>query len=160
MLGNRDSEIAALIEEQKEDYYLMNGNNKYQASKFAVGLRRKLMSEHLGIDIYDSILDDPVNNELHKFMNSRARNNTVIYHDIFGCFPDDSYTNFQILKNAQKIKKEENPEIILNKYMKLKNNIIGHIVEFPFLFLKEEKLEIITNYFSFQSLLLPEKTYI
>ena len=158
MLGNRDSEIAALIEEQKEDYYLMDGNNKYQASKFAVGLRRKIMAEHLGIDIYDSILDDPVSNELYNFMNSRARNNTKIYHDIFGCYPDDFYTNYQILKDAQKIKKEENLDIVLNNYMKSKNNIKGHIVEYPLLFLKDEKIGAVSQFFSFENF-LPENIY-
>ena len=35
---------------------------------------------------------------------------------------------------------KQNPEIFLQNYLKLKDNIIGHIVEFPLLFLKEEDL--------------------
>ena len=158
MIGDRDSEFGVVIEEEKEDYYLMDGNNDYQAAKFAVGLRKRLMAEHLGINIDDSILDDPVNKKLFKFMNSRAKNNTKIYRDIFGCYPDDSYNNFESIRNAQKIKDEEWDDVLLNKYMRKKNEIVGHIVEYPLYFLKDEKLGKVKNDFSFQDL-LPENTY-
>ena len=38
------------------------------------------------------------------------------------------------------MKKKEKAEDLLDKYNKLKNNIVGHIVEFPLFFLKEESL--------------------
>ena len=158
LLGNRDSEFAVLIEEEKEDYFLMNGNNDYRAAKFAVGLRKKLMAEHLGINIEDSILDDPVDNKLFKFMIYRAKANTKIYHDLFGCIPDDSYNNFESIINSKKIKDEESNDVLLNKYMNLKNKIVGYIVEYPLYFLKDEKLGKVKNNFSFQEL-LPENTY-
>ena len=136
----------------------MNGNNDYQAAKFAVGLRKKLMAEHLGVNIDDSILDDPVDNKLFKFMISRAKTNTKIYHDLFGCIPDDSYTTIESIINAKKIKDEENSYVLLNKYMNLKNKIVGYIVEYPLYFLKDEKLGKVKNNFSFQEF-LPENTY-
>ena len=147
LLGNRDSEIAVIIEEQKEDYYTMNGDNEYQAAKFAVGLRKHLMAEHLGINIYDSILDDPVSNKLYNFMKSRARDNTKKYFDIFKCYPDNYFTNYKLIKDSEKLKKEENQEIFLNKYMNEKDKIIGHIVEFPLDFLKEETRSKISGFF-------------
>ena len=158
MLGNRDSEFAVIIEEQKEDYFIMNGDNEYQAAKFAVGLRKKLMAEHLGINIYDSILDDPVSNKLYNFMKSRARDNTQKYFDLFKCYPDNYFTNYKLIKEAEKLKKEEDQKIFLNKYNNEKDKIIGHIVEYPFNFLKEESLSRISSFFSMEEI-LPENTF-
>ena len=157
MLGNRDSEVDVLIEEQKEDYFLMNGDNEYKAAKFAVGLRKRLMAEYLGIDIYDDILDDPVSDKLFKYMSNRAKKNTELYHEIFGCYPDDKYTSYQLLKKAKKEKEEELPEELVEKYMKYKDGIVGYITEFPLFFLKDENLGQISS-FSLQDL-LPENTY-
>ena len=158
LLGNRDSEFAVIIEEQKEDYYIMDGNNEYQAAKFAVGLRKKLMAEHLGINIYDSILDDPVSNKLYNFMKSRARDNTQKYFDLFKCYPDNYFTNYEMIKDVEKLKKEENKEIFLNKYMNEKDKIKGHIVEYPLYFLKEESLSKTSGFFSVEEI-LPENVF-
>lgn len=158
LLGNRDSEFGVIIEEEKEDYYIMNGDNEYQAAKFAVGLRKHLMSEHLGISIYDSILDDPVSNKLFDFMKSRARDNTKKYFDLFKCYPDNYFTNYKLIKDTEKLKEEENQEIFLNKYMNEKDKIIGHIVEYPFYFLKEESLSKISGFFSMEEI-LPENAF-
>ena len=139
LLGDRDSEIAILIEEKKEDNFIMNGN-KYQASKTAVELRKKLMAEYLGINMNDPILDDPVNNDLLNYMNSKARNNTEIYRRLFKCIPDDLYTSYKIIKEAKKQKDEyEWDDVLLNKYMREKDKIEGFIVEYSFDFLKNEK---------------------
>ncbi len=147
MLGYKDSELAVIINEKQElknkktgKKFIMNGKSNYNATKFAVELRKALMAEHLGINQNDAILDDPVSNQLYSLFLKRARKNTEIYHDIFSCYPHDSFISYQSLKDAQKIKNLENPEDLLNKYNKLKGEIIGHIVEFPLLFLKEESL--------------------
>jgi phospholipase D1/2 len=145
MLGDRDSEFAVIINEKQElknrktgKKFIMNGNSNYNASNFAVEFRKALMAEHLGINQNDQILDDPVNNQLYSLFLNRARTNTEIYHDIFACYPDDSFVSFQSLKDAQKMRELEKEEDLLNKYNKLKGKIVGHIVEFPLLFLKEE----------------------
>jgi len=162
MLGNRDSEFAVIIKEKKElinringKNFKMNGNN-YSAAHFAVTFRKALMAEHLGITRDDPILDDPLSNQLHEFIINRARVNTRIYHDIFGCYPDDEYTNVELLKKAQKMKEEQKPEIFLSNYMKLKSQIVGHIVEYPLQFLKEEELGI--SFFSVENL-VPEYNF-
>ena len=77
----------------------------------------------LGIDIDDSILDDPVNNKLFEFMISRAKKNTQIYKSIFRCYPDDDYTSFELLSKARKMNDEEWDDVLLNKYMRMKNQI-------------------------------------
>ena len=124
----------------------MNGKSNYNASNFAVEFRKALMAEHLGINQNDPILADPVSNQLYSLFLKRARINTEIYHDLFACYPDDSFVSFQSLKDAQEIRKLEKEEDLLNKYNKLKEKIVGHIVEFHLLFLKEESLE--TSFFS------------
>ena len=140
MIGVRDSEIAVLIEEEKQDYKIMNGESDYKASKLAIMLRKKLMAEHLGIDSNDPILDDPLSIELFTLINSRAKNNSAIYHELFGYYPDDEYTTYNSIKNSKKLRERESPDVLLNKYKKMKDQIVGHIVEFPLKFLKNETL--------------------
>jgi phospholipase D1/2 len=153
MLGDRDSEFAVIINEEQElenkktgMKFIMDGKSNYNASNFAVEFRSALMAEHLGISQNDSILVDPVNDKLFSLFINRAIKNSEIYRDLFACYPDDSFVNFQSIKDAQKVKKSEKTEKLLKKYNKLKRKIVGHIVEFPLLFLKEESLE--TSFFS------------
>ncbi|CAO3590887.1 unnamed protein product [Absidia cylindrospora] len=59
-LGNRDSEIAMLIEDTDIVSSYMDGK-KYNASKFALSLRLQLMKEHLGLlefDDWNKLLSD------------------------------------------------------------------------------------------------------
>ena len=159
MLGDRDSEFGVIIEEEKHGNYKMNGNNNYKAAKYAVELRKKLFAEHLGVDANDPILDDPVNHKLFEFMISRAKNNTLIYHDLFKCYPDDNFINFDLLSKSRDINNEEWSDVLLIKYMIRKKHIVGHIVDFPLNFLKEEKLgKIVYNIYLKD--LFPEKTFI
>ena len=162
MIGTRDSEFAVLIKEKKEIYnqkngknFIMDGNN-YLAANFAVSFRKALMGEHLGISPDDPILEDPVSIKLHNFIMERASINTRIYRSIFGCYPDDTYTNVELLKNAKKKKEAEDPQVFLNNYMKLKDKIVGHIVEYPLFFLKEEELG--KSFFSVENL-VPEYNF-
>ena len=157
MLGDRDSEFGVIIEEEKHGKYKMNGDKNYKAAKNAVELRKKLMAEHLGIDENDTILEDPVDNKLFEFMISRAKNNTQIYHDIFKCYPDDEYTTFNLIPKAGNINDEWN-DVLLNKYMRKKDQIEGHIVEFPLNFLKDDKLGKIVDKKSLKDI-FPEKAF-
>ena len=160
MLGDRDSEFAVIINEKEEieniktgKKYIMDGKSNYNATNFAVELRKKLMAEHLGINPDEPILDDPVSDKLFKFCINRAKNNTKIYHYLFTCYPHDSFINFKILKNTEEIKKYQNMEDLVDEYDEYKTKIIGHIVEFPLLFLKDENLK--TSWMS-KEIVLPE----
>ena len=148
MLGDRDSEIDVMIEEKQEftniksrTQFVMNGKINYKAANFAVELRKELMAEHLGISQNDPILVDPVSDKLFSLFIKRANNNTKIYRYIFRCYPDDSFWSFQSIKDYYKIKNSEKAENLLKKYNKLKDKILGHIVEFPLFFLKDETLK-------------------
>ena len=163
MLGNRDSEFAVLIKEKKQlinqntgRNFIMDGDNNYRASNFAVSFRRALMAEHLGINPNDLVLDDPASNKLFNFITGRARSNTRIYHNLFGCYPDDAYTSVGILQNAKKNKEKEQPLTLFKKYNQIKDEIKGHIVEFPLFFLKDEDLG--KSFFSVENL-VPEYNF-
>ena len=156
MLGNRNSEFAVIIEGKKElknektnKNFIMDGNINYKAASFVVNLRKELMAEHLGLDEQNEILDDPVSEKLFNDMNKRAENNTIIYKDIFGCYPHNDYNKFEKYKNTEQ-------EDILNIYIGLKDKINGHIVEYPFYFLKDENLE--KAFFS-EDNLIPEHNF-
>ena len=163
MLGIRDSEFTVIIKEKKQlinkkcnRNFVMNGDKNYRGTNFATNFRKELMAEHLGINPDDQILDDPVSKELFSLIVSRANSNTGIYHNIFGCYPDDAYTNFDLLKKAKKLQQEEKPEVLLNKYNAMKNQIVGHIVNYPLMFLKDENLGI--SFFSKENL-VPEHNF-
>ena len=158
MLGDRDSEFGVIIEEEKHDKYKMNGNKNYKAAKYAVDLRKKIMAEHLGIDENEPILEDPIDNKLFEFMISRAKNNTQIYHDLFKCYPDDEFTTFNLIPKDEDIYDDEWSDVLLNKYMRKKDQIFGHIVDFPLNFLKDDKLGKIMENKAFKNL-FPEKVF-
>ena len=155
MIGSRDSEFAVLIKERRTENSIMN-NKKFKAAKFASSLRRSLMAEHLGIKPNDKILEDPMSNKLHELIKKTARENTFTYRQIFGCYPDDCYTKFNLILNNNEIKNKAQEEYLKKNYEENKNKIIGHIVEFPLHFLEEEELGI--SFFSKENL-VPERNF-
>ena len=155
MKGSRDSEFAALIKERRTEISVMN-KKQYKASKFATSLRKTLMAEHLGINKKDQILVDPVSDELHELIRTTAHNNTFAYHQIFGCYPDDCYTKFNMIKNNYDLVNKAQEEYLKKIYEENKKKIIGHIVEFPLNFLEEEQLGI--SFFSKENL-VPERNF-
>ena len=155
MKGSRDSEFAVLIKEKKSEISVMN-NKKFKAAKFATSFRKALMAEHLGIKPDDDILVDPMSDNLHKLIIKTAKENTFTYRQIFGCYPDDCYTKFSLIKNNNDIKNKAQEEYLKKNYEENKNKIKGHIVEFPLHFLEEEELGI--SFFSKENL-VPERNF-
>ena len=155
MKGSRDSEFAALIKERRKEISFMNGK-QYKAAKFASSLRKALMAEHLGINVNDQRLIDPLNDELHELIRTTAHNNTFAYHQVFGCYPDDCYTKFNLIKNNYDLQNKAQEEYLKKNYEENKHKIIGHIVEFPLHFLEEEQLGI--SFFSKENL-VPERNF-
>ena len=155
MKGSRDSEFAIIIEEQNKIDSIMDGKN-YMASNYAKSLRKHLMAEHLGKDVNDKILDDPLNEDLWAYIHSQAKVNAAIYSDIFDCFPDNKFKTFADLKKRKIIKTEEDIEELKTKYKQSILGVIGHIVEYPIKFLQNEELDI--DFFSKENL-VPEKNF-
>ena len=155
MKGSRDSEIAALIKERRTEITTINGK-KYRTAKFASSLRKAILAEHLGISENDKRLNDPISDELHELIRTTAHNNTYVYHQVFGCYPDDCYTKFSMIPIKQTIQNKAQEEFLKKNYEENRNKIVGHIVEFPLHFLEEEELGI--SFFSKENL-VPERNF-
>ena len=155
MLGTRDSEFAVVMEEDLNCDSIMN-NKEYKASNYAASLRKNLMSEHFNININDKILEDPLNDKLWSLMKSKAENNTSIYDKIFDCFPHNKFNTFKKLKERRMFKKKEEIEELKKNYRENIQKIDGHIVEYPYKFLEDDKLDI--DFFSKENL-VPERNF-
>lgn len=139
LLGSRDSEFAVIIEQKKDFKSKMDGKEK-SVAKFAHDFRRNLMAEHLGVQKDHPLLEDPVSDSLMQLMKTTAKNNTLMYREIFNCYPDDKFDTFESLKTRKLPETEEDYRDLLIHYNKNKDNIIGHIVQFPLDFMKNQKL--------------------
>lgn len=86
LLGNRDSEVAMVIEDKDLVNITMDGQF-FKASKFAHTLRLNIFMEHFGLS--EEELMDPLNEKVGNKMRKNASENTHIYRQIFRCYPDD-----------------------------------------------------------------------
>ena len=155
MLGDRDSEFAVIMEEECNYKSVMN-NKDYMCSEYAISLRKALMAEHFNLKINDKILDDPLNDKLWKLMKDKAKNNTFIYDKIFDCYPHNKFNNLTKLKERKMFKTPEEIKQLKKDYEDNIGKIDGHIVEFPYAFLKDEELDI--AFFSKENL-IPERIF-
>ena len=155
MLGTRDSEYAVLIKESKKLKTKMDGKD-YDAANFAHSFRVNLFAEHLGLSPKDPVLSDPLSDEFLKLVQKTAHNNTLIYRKLWGCYPDDQYLSFKDLREHKTATSKEDLDQLRNNYAKEKGEIIGHAVEFPLEFLKNENLGI--KFFSVENI-VPEKNF-
>ena len=155
MLGIRDSEFAVIMEEENNCKSIMD-NKAYMGSNYAISLRKALMAEHFNIDVNDEILDDPISEKLWHTMKVKAKNNTFIYDIIFDCFPHNKFNTFKKLKERRLFKTKEEIEELKQNYKNNIGNIDGHIVEYPYEFLKDEELGI--DFFSKENL-VPERNF-
>ena len=159
MLGGRDSEFCVLIQERmtRKIQFIMNGI-KSRAANFAHSFRTALLAEHIGLDKKDKILNDPLSDELWDKLISTAKKNTETYRKIWYCYPDDEMRTFEDVKKMKNIKEfgENEMKEFKELYQKEKENIQGHVVEFPLNFLDKEVLGI--PFFSKENI-VPEKSY-
>ncbi|KAI8373627.1 hypothetical protein EDC96DRAFT_458022 [Choanephora cucurbitarum] len=168
--GNRDSEIALIVEDQDFVPSQMNGRY-YEASRFAASLRRSLWKEHLGLiapsppdevtnnmlplpipqedslmSEEDQLVMDPLDEETLDRWNSTAKTNTLAFREVFHCVPDDTVTNWEEYKefypNPSQIDigHVHDPEMSVDTIRDHLSNIRGHLVEFPYHFLENVDL--------------------
>ncbi|ORE03496.1 phospholipase D/nuclease [Rhizopus microsporus var. microsporus] len=169
--GDRDSEIALIVEDKDTIPSKMNGEY-YEASRFAATLRRNLWKEHLGlipdappdevtdamlplptpqIDTTDSEEDrqvmDPLDEDTLSLWNSTAKTNTVAFRHVFHCVPDDTVTTWEEYKTFYPdpsqidIGHVHDPEMSVDEIRDHLANIHGHLVEFPYHFLENVDLQ-------------------
>ena len=62
-------------------------------SKEIQQFRIKLCMEHFGID--DKEGENFLNESFWDMIKVRARTNTLIYRELFGCYPDDTMTKYE-----------------------------------------------------------------
>ena len=132
-LGTRDSEIAMVVHDEERIDSFMDGT-PIKCANFAHGLRSAIFKEILGDEEAD--VADPLCDRLLNRIQDTARNNTEIYREIFGCYPDDTFSTYE--ECADNSKKIKNKEQLLSNYTRLSGNIKGLIVEFPLQFLSKE----------------------
>lgn len=121
-LGTHDSEIAIVVEDPIPVESAMGGQ-PWRASKFAASLRRQLFRKHLGLlrsqDVQrpdqnfepvgvpnnydwgtpeDQVVADPLSDTFQSLWNSRARQNTEVFRQVFHAVPDDNVRNWNDYK--------------------------------------------------------------
>ena len=61
---------------------------------------------------------------------NRAKTNTLIYRQLFGCYPDDTMLCYDDITKIEKKSRQD-------KYKELSKDIKGHVVELPLKFLEK-----------------------
>lgn len=147
MLGSRDSEIAAVIEDDHQVDSVMNGK-PYKASKFALELRLRLFSEHLGVDNL-SLLMDPVSDSFYlRLWQRTSSTNTAIYREIFRSVPDDTISDWEDYRRFVStpfrplhghVATKAPSELISNALSRVR----GNLVLYPIHFVNRENLSMV-----------------
>lgn len=151
LLGDRDSELAVVVEETETV-------GKFKTSHFAgekvkVGvtaqqLRKELMAEHLGILSQEErgrmtwnydLLDDPVGSEFYNGVwRAIAASNSRLYDEVFSVIPSDNILSFEDTLTTR-----ESTPLYLSSPVKAAERaslIRGHLVQYPYKFLDNEEL--------------------
>ncbi|XP_065318855.1 phospholipase D2-like [Gordionus sp. m RMFG-2023] len=148
LLGDRDSEIAAIFKDNS------NNMKNQQNNTFCSTLRKNIFKEHFlgskmdmddknNSDVQEKDFEDPSKDYFFHLWNTRAKNNTVAYNEIFRCIPTNDTTTLNSLAEYQKIAplSQTNPNSALNQ---LSSRIKGRLVLFPLKFLIEEGENLLT----------------
>ncbi|CAL8106891.1 unnamed protein product [Calicophoron daubneyi] len=144
MLGERDSELAVMIESNDKE------SNQLGYCPLVRRFRRSLMAEHLGvlpsvqrakIDEWPiELLDDPVSDEFfYGIWRATAQKNRDIFEEVFNAVPSDKLRTFADCKWWRK--KTPLCTTDINKSRKLLEQLRGHLVEYPVLYLDDEYLQ-------------------
>ncbi len=135
MVGDRDSEVDVIIEDNEMIAGKMNGKS-HKVGNFSHSLRCRLIEEHLGLNDSNVDIDvrDPISQHFRKHLTETAARNTQIYEEVFKgeIIPTDNVKNKEDLKKW-KIK----PKDLSEESKSSLSEIRGHFVTFPQLFLSD-----------------------
>ena len=142
MLGDRDSEVAVIIQDKEMMEGKMNGR-PYQVGKFSHSLRCHLLKEHLGLlsemtaTPLNFNVEDPLTIAFHSTVSKLAEENTRIFERVFGgrILPTNEVQNFDKLKEWKS--RSGVADHHLEKATEELHEIQGRIVLFPQFFLKD-----------------------
>ena len=143
MEGDHDSEIACCIRDNSKVSSKL-AYKTFEKSQFAFTLRQRIFNEFLANDSRSNPVDlsDPLSEAFLSAVQETASKNTKVYHDIFKCYPHDSFRSFAGLRKAVEINQDENvAQHIKQVYHNRHHEITGFIVEFPLNFLIDEDLK-------------------
>jgi phospholipase D1/2 len=149
MLGTRDSEIACLIEDQDLVESTM-ADEPFLVGKFAHEFRQQIFAEHYGHsqrreetkeaqetrDLEE--VKDPMGEDFWDNWNARAKKNSAIYHEIWRAEPAQHQTKITVIKEDRKEQGALSAEEVLEKWNSLRDQIEGHLVEYPTSFLIDQ----------------------
>ncbi|QKX59832.1 uncharacterized protein TRUGW13939_06974 [Talaromyces rugulosus] len=169
-LGNRDSEIAIVLDDTDMIDSTMNGQ-PYRASRLAATLRRHLWREHLGLLLpqdldgthnpnaqpptdclnadnegpEDVFVSDPLGEELWDTWKKQATTNTEVFRFLFRADPDDNIKTFEDYdqfapRKAIKQGHLHDPFLPVNIVRSNLDKIKGHLVWMPLDFLKDAEM--------------------
>lgn len=98
MVGDRDSEVAVLVDDSIMEENVRIANGTASVGKFAHSFRMKLFEEHFGVKpgtpLYEKY-QDPVAYTSWFAMQDHAMRNCQIYDSVFGCLPSDNVVSFK-----------------------------------------------------------------
>lgn len=103
MNGNRDSEIALVIEDMQFEDGVAN-EKPYRRGVAASKLRMQLFREHLGLTDDDLSIVDPTSERTWQTVKSTAAGNTKIFENVFDCAPSNrmrAFASFQSIDVTQ-----------------------------------------------------------
>ena len=129
LMGDRDSEIGAIIVDSHKTTILMN-SKPTEVTVSGHELRKKLWNEHLGQTIISDDLEDPIIS-LEQFILPIASHNTLLYEQNFLSFPSNRFRKFE--------------DKLMHLYPLFHGNkhdlslIKGHFIKFPLYFGELEK---------------------
>ncbi|CAF1270567.1 unnamed protein product [Rotaria sordida] len=138
LVGNRDSEFCIVINDIEEEDGRFNGQS-VRVGKFCSSWRKKIFEMLLGIQFENPNnidIADPVSDEFYSYFQNVAKNNTLIYEEVFSTMPTNRARTFAQVNayNGMPKMKDTDP---IEAQQKLKG-IQGFIVEYPLYFLDEE----------------------
>ncbi|XP_015283368.1 PREDICTED: phospholipase D2 [Gekko japonicus] len=139
LLGERDSELAVLVEDTEWVASVMGGQ-EYQAGKFALSLRLDCfrcvlgVTSDLGVNIQDPISD----HFFHEVWQATAVSNANLYDQVFRCLPSNAVRSLRALRDYASVKNlaAVSPDLAREHLQEVR----GHLVQFPLDFLAEESL--------------------
>lgn len=140
MHGGRDSEIAAVIEDEDMVESVLDGQ-PVRVGRFAYDLRMRLFAEHLGIPLRKARkrLQDPVSDRVfRKRWREYAESNSRIFRDVFNSLPDKNLRTWEQYKQrvAQPVMAVTDPGEAIRRL----GGVRGHVVEMDVEFLCDEDL--------------------
>lgn len=103
MMGDRDSEIAVVIQDMQFEEGYMN-DQPFKRGVSAGALRMQLFREHLGLGDDDWSVADPTSERTWQRIRNVSQNNTKIFESVFDCAPSNrmrAFASFQSIDVTQ-----------------------------------------------------------